>query len=61
MLKIKDLRKKTKEDLEKLLKEDLKKLQDLRFDLAFNRLKDVSMIKKVKREIARIKTLLKEK
>jgi len=61
MLRTKDLRKKSKEDLQKLLKQNLKKLQELRFDLAFNRLKDVSLIKKTKKEIARIKTLLNEK
>ncbi len=61
MLRTKDLRKKSKEDLQKLLKQNLKKLQELRFDLAFNRLKDISLIKKTKKEIARIKTLLNEK
>lgn len=56
-----DLRKKTKEDLEKILKENKKKLSKSSFDLSLNKLKNVREIGKIKKEIARILTILKEK
>jgi len=59
-MKKSELKSKSKVELQKILKEDAKKLQDLRFDLSFNRLKDVSSIEKMKREMARIKTLLNQ-
>jgi len=60
-MKKEELKTRSKEELIKLLKENAEKLQKLRFDLSFNRLKDLSDIKKVKRDTARIKTLLNEK
>lgn len=56
-----ELKSKSKTELENLLKGDVKKLQELRFDLTFNRLKNISEVKKVKRGIALIKTLLNQK
>lgn len=56
-----DLRKKTKEDLEKILKENKEKLSKSSFDLSLNKLKNVREIGKIKKEIARILTILKEK
>lgn len=56
-MKIQELRKKSKSEIEQLLKENREKLRQLRFDLAFNRLKNVREIRKVKKEIARILTI----
>ncbi len=56
-----ELKSKTKSELEKVLKNDIKKLHDLRFDLTFNRLKNISEVKMVRRGIARVKTLLNQK
>jgi len=42
--------------------EDLQKnLQSLRFDLSGGKLKNVRQIRRIKKDIARIKTVLKEK
>jgi len=60
-MKKEELKTRSEEELKKILKDDAEKLQKLRFDLSFNRLKDLSSIKKVKKEIARIKTLLNKK
>lgn len=60
-VKKEELKTRSEEELKKILKDDAEKLQKLRFDLSFNRLKDLSSIKKVKKDIARIKTLLNKK
>lgn len=61
MKKIKDLRNKSLEELYKELKENYDKLAELRLQLAIKKLKDHQMIKKTKRQIARIRTLIYEK
>ncbi len=60
-MKSSELRQKTKEELEKLLKENREKLRQLRFDLTAGKVKNVREIRKTKKEIARILTLLREK
>jgi len=59
-MKAVELRKKTKKELNKLLTEQRERLRALRFDLASGRVKNVKEISQLKREIARIFTLLKE-
>jgi len=59
-MKIEELRKKTKEELQKILRDDREKLRQLRFDLVAGKVKNVREIRKVKEEIARILTLLKQ-
>ena len=51
---------KSKNELRKLLDEDREKLRNLRFDLAAAKLKNVQEIKKLKKEIARILTALRQ-
>lgn len=58
-MKITELRQKPKEDLKKLLEEDQEKLRQLRFDLASGKVKNVREIRKTKKELAQILTLLK--
>lgn len=59
-MKAKELRKKNKKELEKSVQDIKKKLNDLRFKFSSNKLKNVKEISWLKREIARILTILKE-
>jgi len=49
----------TDEELLQMLEDSKRKLMDLRFQLEMNRLKNHSQITSVKRDIARIKTILR--
>jgi len=51
----------TIEELNKLLKEKRDKLETLKFDLALGKVKNISEIRKTKKDIAQIMTLLNEK
>jgi len=57
---ISELRKKSEEEMQKILKDDREKLKQLRFDLAAGKVKNVREIRKIKKEVARILTLLKQ-
>jgi len=59
-MKTVELRKKTKKEMEKLLKEHQERLGVLRFSSASGRIKNVKEIGQLRKEIARILTLLKE-
>lgn len=59
-MKITEIRKKSKSELDKLLQELKKKVRVMRFDLASGTVKNVKNIGKMKRDIARILTILKE-
>jgi len=54
-----ELKQKSKEELQKTLEDDREKLRQLRFDLSAGKVKNVREIRNVKKEIARILTLLK--
>jgi len=58
---INDLKQKPVGELEARLREDKKKLHQLRFDLLAGKVKNVSSIHEVKKDIARVLTFLKEK
>lgn len=58
---IKPLHSKTTEELQVLLSEATKKLFESRMELTQNKLKNTSLINELKDDIARIKTVLKEK
>ena len=58
-MKISELRKKTKSQLKKLLIAKREKLRTLRFDLASGKVKNVKEIRGIKKDVARILTLLK--
>lgn len=60
-MKTEELRKKTKEELEKLLAEKREKRVKLRFDLKTGKVKNIREIREIKKDIARILTILKEK
>ena len=58
-MKTSELRQKSQPELNKLLMEDRERLRVLRFDLASGKVKNVREIRKIKKDIARILTLLK--
>lgn len=55
-----ELRKKDKKELEKMAQDLRKKMSDLRFKFSSGKLKNVKEINNLRKEIARILTLLKE-
>jgi large subunit ribosomal protein L29 len=59
-MKVKELRQKPKDDLKKILETDREKLRQLRFDLSSGKVKNVQEISKIKKEIARILTIIRE-
>lgn len=59
-MKITELRKKPKGELTRLLRDDREKLRQLRFDLVSGKIKNVREVRKTRKEIARILTLLKQ-
>ena len=60
-MKVKDIREKSSSDLEKELGELKSELFKLRFQLATNGLDNPMKIKNTKKDIARIKTILRER
>ena len=58
-MKINKLRQKSKSELQKILSDNREKLRQLRFDLAAGKVKNVREVRKVKKDIARILTILK--
>ncbi|AAD36558.1 MULTISPECIES: 50S ribosomal protein L29 [Thermotoga] len=60
-MKASELRNYTDEELKNLLEEKKRQLMELRFQLAMGQLKNTSLIKLTKRDIARIKTILRER
>lgn len=61
MMKFVELKNLPKEELQKLLAQNRNKLKDLRFNLSFGKVKDISEIIKTKKVIAQILTLLNQK
>ncbi|MBT3356678.1 50S ribosomal protein L29 [bacterium] len=60
-MKAKEIREKSKEELETILKDSRAKLMQARFDLTSRQLRDSSDVKKTKKDIARILTILHNK
>jgi len=56
-----EIRNMNNEELAKLLEEKKRTLMNLRFQNAMSELRDSSLIQKTKRDIARIKTILRER
>ena len=61
MMKASDLRAKSAEELQKELNDLLKAQFSLRMQLATQQLTNTSQVKKVRRDIARVRTVMKEK
>ena len=60
-MKPSDLQQKGIVELQKMEAEDRAKLQQLRFDLPGGKVKNVREIRQIRRNIARIRTVLKQK
>ncbi len=60
-MEVAELKIKTDAELQKLLAEFQDKLRDLKFRLSSEQFKNVREIRKTKKTVARIKTLLKER
>ena len=60
-MKAKEVRQRPKKELQKLLQDSREKLRQLRFDLVSGRVKNVREIRKIKKDIARILTILCQK
>jgi large subunit ribosomal protein L29 len=60
-MKPSEIRLKTKEELLRDVKELRGKLRDLNFDLSSGKVKNVREIRNIKKDIARILTIIKEK
>jgi len=59
-MKIEEIRQKSKPELKNLLEDLKEKIRTLRFDLATGKVKNVKEIREIKKDIARILTILKE-
>ncbi|MBU2579742.1 50S ribosomal protein L29 [Patescibacteria group bacterium] len=60
-MKIKELRQKTEKELKDLLSEDRRKLGQFKFDLASKKIKNAGQIGELRRDIAKILTILQAK
>jgi len=58
---MKELKGKSEKELNRMLAEDREKLRKLKFDLSSGKVKNVREIRKVKKNIARILTLINQK
>jgi len=60
-MKASELRQKSQVELQKILTESREKLRQLRFASATGKVKNVRGIRKIRKDVARILTLLKQK
>lgn len=60
-MKIQELRRRPKSELHKLLSENRERLRVLRFELASGKVKNVREIRILRKDIAKILTLIKQK
>ncbi len=58
-MKLEELKQKTKKELEDLIKDSREKLRQLYFDLSAGKVKNVREVRRMKKEIARMLTLIK--
>ena len=58
-MKTSELRQKSRTELQKLLQDNRERLRQLRFDLAAGKVKNVREIRLIKKDIARILTILR--
>ncbi len=59
-MKASEIRQKSKKELHRLLFEKREKLRELRFNLASGKIKNVREIREIKKDIARILTIMKQ-
>ncbi|NMB92212.1 MAG: 50S ribosomal protein L29 [Parcubacteria group bacterium] len=59
-MKTTELKNKSQEELHKILEESLQKLQELKFNISAGKVKNVRTLRELKKDIARILTILNE-
>lgn len=59
-MRVRELRQKSKPELQKFLQDSRERLRQLHFDLSSGKVKNVREIRKIKKDIARILTILPE-
>lgn len=57
-MKVRELRQKPENELRKLLQDSRERLRQLKFDLASGKVKNVREIRQIKKDIARILTII---
>ncbi len=57
-IRVSELRTKTKSELQKLLQDNRERMRQLRFDLASGKVKNIREVRKVKKTIAQILTII---
>lgn len=60
-MKVVELRKKPKKELQRTILDLQEKIRELRFNLASGKVKNIKEIRRIRKDIARILTILKEK
>ena len=60
-MRIKDLRNKSEEELKSYLLQERERLRSLRFDLVAGKVKNIRELRSIKKGIAQVLTILKEK
>ena len=60
-MKVEEIRKKTDKELQKLLAEQRDEMREVRFKVASRQFKNYKQINKIKKDISRILTVMKEK
>ncbi|MFA6097795.1 MAG: 50S ribosomal protein L29 [Candidatus Paceibacterota bacterium] len=60
-MKIKEIREKSEKELQNMVRTEKEKLKKLRFSLSSKQLKNYNVIGETKKNIAKAKTILKEK
>lgn len=60
-MRVNEIRRKTEKELKKMLQENQGRLMELRFKLETSKVKNVKEISRIKKDIARILTILKSK
>ena len=58
---IEEIRKKTEKELQKILAEKRNELREVRFKVASRQFKDYKKLSKIKKDISKILTIIKEK
>ena len=59
-MRVSELRQKPKTELKQILEEEREKLRQLRFNLAAGKVKNIRETRRIKKEIARVLTILNE-
>lgn len=59
-MKIREIRQKSKPEIQRIILDNREKLRQMRFDLAAGKVKNVREIRKIKKEIAQLLTILNQ-